>query len=132
MGHDDQLNDYCLWVPSLGGGGHGTSGEGGGARARVRDALGGIHHERKEYELAVEWYTMGAEAGLPKARFNLGLMLDLGEGVAAPDYPAAADWYYAAVAGNASAANNLSQMYNVGRGRAWQIMPGIHMWYFVP
>jgi TPR repeat protein len=39
--------------------------------------------------------------------------------VAAPDSPAAADWYRrAADAGIASAAVNLCDMYTVGRGRA--------------
>jgi len=30
-------------------------------------AKGHIHHMWEEYEQAVEWYTKGAEAGLPKA-----------------------------------------------------------------
>jgi len=82
-------------------------------------ALGSIYDQRKEYEQAVEWYTMGAEAGLPVAKFSLGNMLDKGHGVAAPDYPAAADWFRrAADAGHGGAANNLSAMYLVGRGWA--------------
>jgi TPR repeat protein len=86
--------------------------------------LGGIHDVRKEHEQAVEWYTMGAEAGLPDAMFNLGCSLDEGQGVPAPDYLAAADWYRrAAEAGVGEAANNLSNMYTLGRGRAWQTMP---------
>jgi TPR repeat protein len=54
----------------------------------------------------------------------------MGEGVAAPDYPAAAVWYTRAVdagtaanIGTQSAAANLSDVYAVGRGRDWQIMP---------
>ena len=54
--------------------------------------LGSVHKARKEYEQAVTWFTKGAEAGLPKAMFKLGLCLDSGEGVAAPDYPAAANF----------------------------------------
>jgi hypothetical protein len=73
--------------------------------------LGGIHDVRKEHEQAVEWYTMGAEAGLPDAMFNLGCSLDEGQGVPAPDYLAAADWYRrAAEAGVGEAANNLSNI----------------------
>jgi len=88
------------------------------------DALGCFHRERKEPERAVEWCTQGAEAGLPRALFNLGLCLDRGEGAAAPDYPAAADWYRrSADAGRGAAAYNLGTMYQVGRGWAWQIMP---------
>jgi len=80
--------------------------------------LGGIQNARKEHERAVEWYTKGAEAGLPRAMFNLGCMLDMGEGVAAPDYPAAVGWYRrAADNGDALAAHNLSGMHIVGRGR---------------
>jgi len=86
--------------------------------------LGDIYLQRKEHEEAVKWYTKGSEAGLPKAMFGLGCYLDEGEGVAAPDYPAAAGWYRrAADAGYAPAANILSGMYNVGHGRAWHMMP---------
>jgi TPR repeat protein len=88
------------------------------------DTLGGIHRSREEYEQVVKWYTMSAEAGLPKATFNLGVCLDAGRGVAAPDYPAAAGWYRrVANVGNADAAVNLCTMYAVGRGWAGQIMP---------
>ena len=86
--------------------------------------LGSIHDVRKEHEQAVAWFTKSAEAGLPKAMFNLGTCLDKGVGVAAPDYPAAVSWYRrAADAGNGDAAANLSRMYTVGRGWAWPIMP---------
>jgi len=86
--------------------------------------LGNIHRVRKECEQAVEWFTKGAEAGLPKAMFNLGWLLDTGQGVAAPDYPAAAGWFRrAADAGHGDAAQNLSTMYTLGRGWARQIMP---------
>jgi TPR repeat protein len=81
------------------------------------NALGSIHREWEEHEQAVEWFTKGAEAGLPRAMFMLGCCLDEGKGVAAPDYPAAADWYRrAAEAGDENGANNLSNMYTVGRG----------------
>jgi len=96
--------------------------------AYAMDTLRSIHRVRKEYEQAVKWNTMGAEAGLPEAMFNLGVCLDKGEGVAAPDYPAAADWYRrAAEAGHGDAAHNLSNMYTLGRGWAWQIMPTTYL-----
>ena len=96
----------------------------GQGHAYAMDMLGSCHAMRKEHILAVEWYTKGAEAGLPQAMFNLGCALDKGEGVAAPGHPAAADWYRrAADEGNAAAAMNLCAMYTVGRGRAVQIMP---------
>jgi hypothetical protein len=78
----------------------------------------------------MEWYTKGAEAGLPGAMFNLGVLLDQGEGLAAADYPAAADWYRrAADAGNGIAAQNLCSMYSVGHGRAWQMTPATSFCY---
>ena len=88
--------------------------------------LGSLHRERKEhYEQAVGWYMKGAEAGLPKAMYNLGCILGCdGEGVAAADHPAAADRYRrAADAGFAPAAVNLHGHYAVGRGTAGQIVP---------
>ena len=61
---------------------------------------------------------------MPEAQFNLAVSLELGSGVAAPDYPAAVDWYKrAAGAGMADAANTLVPMYTVGRGWAWQVTP---------
>jgi len=53
-------------------------------------ALGCIHNVWTEHEHAVGWFTKAAEAGMPKAMFNLAVMLDDGRGVAAPDYTAAA------------------------------------------
>jgi len=86
--------------------------------------LGNIHALRNEDEEAVEWYTKGAEAGLPRAMCSLGFCLDTGEGVAAPNHPAAADWFRrAADAGSGEAASNLSNMYTLGRGGARQIIP---------
>ena len=88
----------------------------GQAQAYAMYELGAIHRDRKEHERAVEWHTKGAEAGLPKAMYALGVNLDMGEGVAAPDYPAAAHWYRrAAEAGDSWAMNNLSAMYTAGR-----------------
>jgi TPR repeat protein len=85
--------------------------------------LGDIHDMWKEHQQAMAWYTKGADAGLPKAMFNLGVCLEKAEGVAAPDYPAALDWYRrAADAGDERAANNLSSMFNAGRGWAEQMM----------
>jgi TPR repeat protein len=65
----------------------------GQGHAYAMDALGCVYGVRQEHERAVEWYTKGAVAGLPKAKFNLGCCLEEAEGVAAPDYPAAAGWY---------------------------------------
>jgi len=44
----------------------------GQGHAYAMTALGSIHHVRMEYAQAVGWYSKGAEAGLPQAKFNLG------------------------------------------------------------
>ena len=94
----------------------------GQGHAHAMCAMGNIHDARNEHEEAVRWFTKGAEAGLPKAMYNLGHRLDQGKGAAAPDHPAAAGWYRrAADAGDGDAALNLASMYTVGRGGAWQI-----------
>jgi len=87
--------------------------------------LGEMYHARKEFIPALEWTTKAAEAGLPKAMYNLGTILEQGgEGMVAQDLPAAADWYRrAADAGREDAAMNLCIMYTLGRGWAGQIMP---------
>jgi len=85
---------------------------------------GCVYNMRDEHEKAAAWFTKAAEAGLPKAMFNVASLLDAGKGGAAPDYPAALEWYRrAADAGIAEAAYSLSNMYCVGRGRACQILP---------
>jgi len=97
----------------------------GQGHANAMFELGRMHHARKEHVQAVEWFTKGADAGLPTAMFVLGCFLDNGEGVAAQDYPAAAGWYRrAAQAGHGDAANNLSTMYIDGRGRG--VIEGKH------
>ena len=52
--------------------------------AYAMNLLGSIYDVRKDMDQAVEWYTKGAEAGLPLAQYNLGVCLDAGTGVAAP------------------------------------------------
>ena len=80
----------------------------GQGHAYAKNWLGMLYHGWKEHEHAVEWFTKGAEAGLPTAMFNAGTSLDEGRGVAAPDYPAALDWYRRAASdGNGEAAVNL-------------------------
>ena len=72
-------------------------------------------------------YRRAAEAGLPEAEFNVGVMLDSGRGTAT-DVAQAATWYArAAMHGNRRAAYNLGQLYEAGDGvprnvdlaRAW-------------
>jgi TPR repeat protein len=83
----------------------------GQGHAYAMSTMGCIHNVRKEHEQAVEWFTKGAEAGLPQAMFNLGRVLDTTEGMGAPDYPAVLDWYRrAADTGDGDAAHNLCTM----------------------
>jgi TPR repeat protein len=91
----------------------------GQGHAYAMNTLGHIHRVRSEHVLAVEWFTKGADAGLPRAMYDLGRSLDSGEGVAAADSLAAVGWYRrAANAGRADAAHSLCVMHTLGRGRA--------------
>jgi len=83
-----------------------------------------VYYVSEHLRLSRKWSsvspcTMAAEAGLPRAMFNLGVCIRDGEqGVVAPDYPTAADWFRrAADAGHGEAAMCLSSMYILGRGR---------------
>ena len=85
--------------------------------------LGGMYTMRMDHERALGWFMTGAEAGLPEAMISLGCCLHTGEGVAAPDSPAAAGWYRrAADAGHGQAAYNLHCFYTHCRGRVWKIL----------
>jgi len=92
----------------------------GQGHAYAMRTLGCIYNEWKEYAQAVKWITKAAEAGMPQAMFELGCHLNEGQGVAAPDYPAAAGWFKrAAGVGHGDAASNLNRYYNFGIGWAW-------------
>ena len=90
----------------------------GQGHAHAMCMLGSAHNVRNEYVQAMEWFTKAAEAGLPEGMFTVGVFLDEGKGMAAPDYPGAAGWYKrAADADHGMAAANLANMYTLGRGR---------------
>ena len=102
----------------------------GQGHAYAMQAMGDIHRARNEHDQVVEWLTKGANSGLPRAMFDLGCYLDTGKGMAAPDYPAAADWYRrAAVAGHGEAAASLSNMYTLGRGGSGRLCLPRHLPY---
>jgi TPR repeat protein len=61
--------------------------------AYAMEELGSMYYERDVHELALDWYTKAADAGLPRAKLNVGYMLENAEGVAAPDPRAALKWY---------------------------------------
>ena len=71
---------------------------------------------KRNYELAVEYYTKAANAGCAYAMNNLGICYEQGEGIN-QDYAQAVKWYRkAADAGNAVAMNNLGYCYEQGEG----------------
>ncbi|MDX1486184.1 MAG: tetratricopeptide repeat protein [Alphaproteobacteria bacterium] len=73
-------------------------------------------YNRGAYSAALDHWRGLARKGHAAAQFNLGLMHDLGQGVAR-DYAAAARWYRkAADQGFASAQNNLGFLYAKGLG----------------
>jgi len=98
---------------------------GGRARARARDGCPGRCLRREERTRTCPGVVHEGRRGRLAGRvFNLGVYLDKGQGVAAPDSPAAAGWYRrAADAGVGAAATNLYTMTKVGRGRAGQTTP---------
>lgn len=67
-------------------------------------------------KLAFAAFRRAAEAGMPEAQFNVGVMLDSGRGVDR-DIVQAAIWYVrSALHGNHRAAYNLGQLYEAGEG----------------
>jgi hypothetical protein len=108
------------------------------AEADMADAAGwfanGLRQDLSgEADVAFTLYRRAAEAGLPEAQFNVGVMLDSGRGVTA-DAAEAAVWYARAAShGNRRAAYNLGQLYEYGQGvpkntdiaRAWFAASGL-------
>ena len=50
----------------------------GQGHAYAMDSLACIHYVRQEHDEAIEWARKGAETGLPKAMFNLGVSIEKG------------------------------------------------------
>ena len=72
--------------------------------------------QRGDYTTALKEWTSLAEQGDAKARFNLGIMYERGQGVL-QDYKTAVKWYaLSAEQGDALAQYNLGVMYEKGRG----------------
>ena len=72
--------------------------------------------QRGDYTTALKEWTSLAEQGDAKARFNLGIMYERGQGVL-PDYKTAVKWYIlSAEQGYAKAQYNLGVMYALGQG----------------
>jgi TPR repeat protein len=80
------------------------------------DGIAAIEH--KDYATALIKFRNAAQQGSVEAQFNLGLMYDMGHGVA-QDYKEAVRWYQrAAQQGLAEAQYTLGLMYNLGQGIA--------------
>ncbi len=85
-------------------------------------------HDKGDIATAVRLWTSSAEQGNASARFTLGLMYDLGNGVA-QDYKTAIKWYtLAAEQRNSSAQFNLGFMYEHGQGVAQDLNTAVK-WY---
>jgi hypothetical protein len=77
---------------------------------------------------AASWYRKAAEQGYAPAQASLGILYDLGQGVA-QDYLQALSWYAkAAEQGDIKAQNNLGFMYSEGKGVV-QDRVTAHMWF---
>ena len=83
---------------------------------------------KRNFELAVDYYTKAANAGNPKAMYNLGVCYENGNGVS-QDYTEAVKWYRkAAEAGNAWAMGQLGLCYENGNGVSQNISEAVK-WY---
>ena len=83
---------------------------------------------KRNYELAVEFYTRAANAGNPSAMCNLGVCYENGDGVN-QDITEAVKWYQkAANAGEPLAMNNLGNCYENGDGVNQDITEAVK-WY---
>jgi uncharacterized protein len=72
--------------------------------------------EAKDPGAAADWYRKAAEAGSAKARYNLGVLYNTGQGVP-KDTRISAEWYSkAAYQNHAGAQFNLAYLYETGDG----------------
>lgn len=91
-------------------------------------AAGEIAYKLEKYGEAAVLYRKSADQGFAPAQFSMGVMYDIGQGVA-QDYRQALLWYAkAAEQGNAKAQNNLGFMYSQGKGTAQDYVTA-HMWF---
>ena len=75
-------------------------------------------YQQGDYKTAIKEYTSLAKQGNVYAQYNLGLMYDLGKGVAKDEVQAVAWYQKAAEQDYASAQFNLGLIYNLGKGVA--------------
>ncbi len=83
--------------------------------------------DRGDYHTAVEEFQLSAERGDVKARYNLGVMYQLGLGVPQDDQEAVRWYRLAAEQGDASAQFKLGLMYGQGEGGPKDYVLA-HMW----
>lgn len=58
--------------------------------------LGFYHYNRQDFVVAFSWFLKAAKQGHPGSQYNLGVMLQYGQGIAS-DYQTAMKWYRKAV-----------------------------------
>ena len=83
--------------------------------------------DRGDYHTAVEEFQLSAERGDVKARYNLGVMYQLGLGVPQDDQEAVRWYRLAAEQGDGSAQFKLGVMYDKGKGVLKDYVLA-HMW----
>jgi len=83
--------------------------------------------DRGDYHTAVKEFQLSAERGDVKARYNLGVMYQLGLGVPQDDQEAVRWYRLAAEQGDASAQFKLGVMYDKGKGVLKDYVLA-HMW----
>ena len=82
---------------------------------------------KKDYKIAVKWYTLAAEQGFADAQYNLARMYRFG--YVGKDYKTAVKWYtLAAEKGHISAQSTLGSSYYFGQGVAQDYVKA-HMWW---
>lgn len=99
-------------------------------KARQEFAAAEGYFNIEEYGEAAKLYRQAAEQGYAPAQFGMGVLYDIGRGVA-QDYKLALSWYTkAAEQGYAKAQNNLGFMYSQGKGTQKDYVAA-HKWFNV-
>ena len=82
-----------------------------------------------DFDKAAYWFGMAAEGGIASAKYSLGVMYSVGQGVS-PDFAEAALWYcMAAQQGHAEAQYELALLYNEVKGGIGQDFVTAANWY---
>ncbi|WP_438482369.1 LysM peptidoglycan-binding domain-containing protein [Oleiharenicola lentus] len=103
------------------------------ADAEAQNSLGNIYTNgllgvKQDYAQALDWYRKAGDRGFAPAQFNLGLVYEMGRGVAADERQAFKYYLMAAEQGFAAAQFNIGNMYSSGRGVGQDLFEA-NLWY---